>query len=184
MSTRLILLAHGAVGLMREGGFPHPDAPLDAGGRAKIEALVWRGARATRMFHGPEAASRETAMLLRVAAQPAAPLADADHGDWAGRRFGEIHDEAFAAWLADPAAGAPGGEPLESVTRRVGAWMDAQAAQDGSVAAVVSATVVRAAVAHALGIAAGATLRIDVAPLSTAEFSFNRVWRLQRLGDA
>ncbi|PZQ65416.1 MAG: histidine phosphatase family protein [Phenylobacterium zucineum] len=183
MSTRLILLAHGAVGLMREGGFPHPQAPLDASGRAKATATGWRGPRPRRAFHGTETASLETAALLGLDASPAAPLSDAGHGAWAGRAFAEIEAEALAAWLADPAAGTPGGEPLEAVRQRVGDWMDAQAAQDGTAAAVVSATVVRAAVAHVLGVAAAATLRIDVAPLSVAEFSFNRVWRLQRLGD-
>lgn len=182
MSTRLILLAHAGTRLMREGGFPAPDVGLDAGGLAKARA--YRAPKADRVFAGAGAAMQETAAAigLEPLAEPA--LDEADHGLWTGRTFADVAGtdaERFAAWMAGPAAGAPGGEALDATRRRISVWMDRQATDGGVVLAVTSASVVRAALVHALDIPAAATLRIDVAPLSTAELSFNRIWRLQRL---
>jgi len=182
VSTRLIMLAHAGTRLMREGGFPAPGVGLDTGGLAKAQA--YRAPKADRVFVGADVAMRETAAATGLEALTEPALDEADHGPWAGRTFAEIADaeaERFAAWMAHPATGAPGGEPLDTVRRRVGAWMDRQAAEGGVVLAITSASVVRAALAHALDIPATAALRIDVAPLSTAELSFNRLWRLQRL---
>jgi broad specificity phosphatase PhoE len=49
---------------------------------------------------------------------------------------------------------------------------------------VTHPTVIRAALAHALGIPLPAALAIDVAPLSRTRLSFNRSWRLHSLTPA
>lgn len=184
MSTKLILIAHAGTRPMRVGGFPSPDVGLDDGGIAKADAYRLAVAPPERVFSGRDVAMAETAHRLHLEAVPDPALAEAAHGTWAGHTFEEVMataPQAFSAWLADPAAGVPGGEGLEDVRRRVGGWMDDQTRTDGAVMGVTSATVIRAAIAYALDIPTAATLRIDIAPLSAAEFSFNRVWRLQRL---
>jgi broad specificity phosphatase PhoE len=182
VSTRLILIAHAGTRLMREGGFPAPDVGLDEGGVAKVRAH--RAPAADRVLVGEDATMRETVAALGLTADVERALSEAGHGAWAGRAFADVAStdaETFAAWMASPATGAPNGEALDAVRERVGAWMDRQAETAGTVLAVTSASVIRAAIAHVLDAPIAATLRIDIAPLCAAEFSFNRVWRLQRL---
>ena len=182
MSTRLILLAHAGTRLMRKGGFPASDIGLDDGGLAKVSA--YRPPAAQRVLHGVDMAMAQTAETLGLNALVVPALNDAAHGSWSGRTFEEVmasDADGFAAWIAAPAAGTPDGESLTDVRRRVGPWMDGEAQAGHTILAITSATVVRAAIAHALDIPAAATLSVDVAPLTAAEFSFNRRWRLQRL---
>ena len=68
------------------------------------------------------------------------------------------------AWLTDPGFAPPGGESLTAVRDRAGAWLDAQAGR--TLVAVAHATVVRAALAHALDLPADGIWRLDVAPLA------------------
>ena len=165
---------------MRQGAFPAPDEPPDAGGLQRLTGRAWTGGG----FASPARAARETAERLGVAARADEALRDIDHGAWTGRSFTEVQAAepgAFAAWLADPAVGAPGGEGLAAVCARVRPWLAARAEAGGRTIAVTHPMVVRAAVAAALDLPPPAVLRIDVAPLSTLTLSFNRVWRLQAL---
>ena len=132
----------------------------------------------------PWRSARETANAIGVAAEIAAPLANLDHGRWSGRGFGAImaeEPEALAQWLADPASGAPEGESMTAAKTRIGPWLDALAETNVSHAAITHPMMIRAALAHALGLPLAATLSIDIAPLSRALLSFNRKWRLQGL---
>lgn len=162
---------------MRAGGFPAPDEPLDAAGAQAAAALR---ALAGEVLTSPAPAARQTAEALGGGAVDEA-LRDIHHGAWTGRRFAEIAPAELAGWIADPAAGAPGGEPLEAVVERIRPWLEARSAASEAVIAVTHPMVIRAALAGALDLPAPAVMRIDIAPLSQARLSFNGVWRLQAL---
>ena len=87
-----------------------------------------------------------------------------------------------AAWLRDPAAAPHGGESLIALIERVATWLDAQAATPGRIVAVTHASVIRAAIVHAMGAAPRCFWRIDVAPLSFTRLSANNGrWTLASL---
>lgn len=67
------------------------------------------------------------------------------------------------------------------LTARVGGWLDTVRNTGAPLLAITHAAVIRAALAHALGLPVAATLAIDVAPLSRTTLSFNDRWRLQEL---
>lgn len=166
---------------MREGAFPDPEEPLDAGGLDKARELAIRPTP-ERVVVAPAQATRQTAEAMGLAADVEPVLADMDWGAWCGRVLAELQeDEALMAWLRDPASGAPGGETFAQVVARVAAWMDRLAAGEGRVLAITHPNVIRATLAHALGIPAESAFRIDIAPLTAVTLSFNRVWRLQGL---
>lgn len=167
---------------MREGGFPTRDEPLDDGGLRKAAGLVSVGSNAGLLFSAPEHAARQTAEALGGEPGIEEALRDLDHGDWTGRRFAEVHaadPEAFAGWIADPAAGAPGGECFADAAARVGDWLSDMARLESAIRAVAGPSIIRILVALAIDIPIAAALRIDIAPLSATTLSFNRGWRLQ-----
>lgn len=182
MATTLLLLCIASTSSSRQGRFPDPEEPLDAAG-AREAARFRPGDRfAARAVRSPARAAAETATAMGLTAHVEPALADLDHGSWTGLPFDEIAPQAMAAWLADPAQGTPGGETMEQARQRIGAWIDAMAGRDAPVCAITHPMIVRAALAHALGMPFSAALAIDLAPLSRAELSFNRSWRLRALG--
>lgn len=179
LATTVILLCAGATRMSRRGGFPAPGEPLDAAGRRDAARLALPARFQSHVAVSPIAAARETAQVLELAGTEEPALADIDHGRWAGRDFSELAPGDLAAWLADPVAGAPGGETLEAVRLRVGEWLDGLPGQDRPICAITHASTIRAALAHALGIPIATTLAIDFAPLSRTVLSFHNTWRLQ-----
>jgi broad specificity phosphatase PhoE len=184
LPVRLTLLRHGATVSMRQAGFPAPDEALDTAGAMK--AAAWRpdGGRPDQVLASPARAAMETARRIGLEAAQEPALADMDAGAWAGHSLEDLNataPAALAAWVRNPAAGAPDGESFADVTRRVGDWMDGLRDRDQRVLAITHAMVLRAAIAHALGLPAEGALRIDIAPLAAATLSFNGVWRLQAL---
>lgn len=177
LSARLVLVCHAATPSMRTGGFASPDEPLDEAG---VRAVARLQPSKTTVLTSPALAARQTAAAFGEGAIEDA-LRDIDHGAWTGRTFAELDPAALVAWLADPAAGAPGGEPLAAVVARLGVWLAATAERTAPLIAVTHPMVIRAALAAALELPPAATLRIDIAPLSQMQLSFNRVWRLQGL---
>jgi len=185
LATTVILLCAATTRSSRIGGFAGRDEPLDEPGRAAAAAFMLDPRFRARVHASPALSAMQTAAALEVEGSATPALADIDHGRWAGRSFAQVHDDApdaFARWLADPTAATPGGEAMDDVARRVGAWLDAVAAEDGPVLAITHATVIRAALAQALFLPLRSTLAIDIAPLARVELSFNRIWRLQALG--
>jgi broad specificity phosphatase PhoE len=181
MTTRLVLLCAGGTASARAGGFPDPAEPLDEGGRAKAAALALVGPAADRCWTSPARAACETAELVGVTAAIESALRDIDHGEWTGRAFGDIDPAALTAWLAAPDQATPGGEAMAALVERVGRWLDTVGEEGGAALAISHAAVIRAALAHALGLPAAATLAIDVAPLSATVLSHHGRWRLQEL---
>jgi broad specificity phosphatase PhoE len=186
LPTSLLLLCAGGTRSSRIGGFSASDEPLDEGGvRVAARCLLPDRFRANVLV-SPMRSSLETAAALELDVRQEPALSDIDHGAWAGRSFDEIHSsepEAFSAWIADPSPGAPGGESMEAAKQRVGEWLDRMAPADAPICGITHATIIRAALAHAIDIPLHSTLSIDIAPLSRVMLSFNRRWRLT-LGSA
>lgn len=166
---------------MRAGAFPAPDEALDEAG---LRRALTRRIDGSAWLTSPAVAARQTTEALHVTAEVEDALRDIDHGAWAGSTFEAVQaaDPAgLAAWLADPARGAPGGEGLEDVRARVAPWLQRQAQALSPIVAVTHPMVIRAAVAEALDMPSTAALRIDIAPLAAVALSFDRLWRLQAI---
>jgi broad specificity phosphatase PhoE len=176
---RLVLVRHAPTASTRAAAFPRDDEGLDADGRAAAAALVLpRGdalcSPARRCLETAEAAGLEPVL------EPA--LAECDFGEWAGRTLADLEPAAARAWMADPDAAPHGGEALRAFAARVAAWLDGQAATDGSVVAITHGGVVKAAIVAALGAPLEAFWRVDVAPLALAELhAHGGRWTLTRV---
>lgn len=160
---------------------------LDARSAAAMEA--WRErwlariGRSARVIASPAAIAVATARAAGFAAagiERSHALAEAGFGAWQGRRLADIAQEApdaLAAWTRDAAFRPPGGESFDDVRARLGAWLDALASQSPSssssspsspcetVVAFASASVLRAAILHALEAPSASWRAIEIAPL-------------------
>ncbi|SDC41728.1 histidine phosphatase family protein [Paraburkholderia lycopersici] len=187
MPTTVWLVSHAANAALRSGIFPHARASGGDAGQAldarAIEALdAWRarwhvrladgdGGAAPRVLTSPAAIARASAQAagFHDAAQSDA-LADAAYGAWQGKRLMDLArdaPEALAAWTRDPGFRPPGGgESFDDVRLRVSAWLDAHAHSERRVVAFTHATVIRAAILHALGAPSACFRSVDIAPLA------------------
>ncbi|MGO1078552.1 histidine phosphatase family protein [Inquilinus sp. CA228] len=189
MPTSLTLICHGATAATRSGAFP-VDEPLEERALARAAALRPAIRRADRAWTSPALRARQTAAALGLDAMEEPALGDVDPGRWAGRRLQEIQAEepdGVIAWLADPEAAPHGGEALSALLRRAAAWLDVRAGDGGHGIAVTHASVIRAAILHALGAPASSFWCIDIAPLSVVELSHDGrrwAWRASSLPSA
>jgi broad specificity phosphatase PhoE len=129
----------------------------------------------------PDLRSRQTAEGLGLPGDIDPALRDADYGTWAGKSPMDLSTEDLAQWLSDPDSAPHGGESFSAVLRRVGEWLDRRTTTKGRFIAITHPVIVRAAIAHTIGVGAGAFQSIDVAPLSAAVLSFSNRWRLRSL---
>lgn len=185
LPTRLMLICQSATRSMREGGFPRADEPLDAGGLRKAAEARIRLPERARVLTSPALAARQTVEALGLQAQVDANLSDQDFGSWSGRSLeavGAVASEALTQWIADPASGAPDGEPFTALSERTAAFLaDCQGTPD-LVVGVTHPMTLRALLAVALGMPPAATFRIDLPPLCEVALSFQGVWRLNGIG--
>jgi broad specificity phosphatase PhoE len=195
-TTRLRLLCHAATSAVRTSAFP-ADEPIDPQGQQKLVALPFRLNHADRTWTSPALRARQTAQGLGLDAAIAPLLRDCDYGRWAGRAFDDVQaqePEAIAEWLRDLASAPHGGESTLSFIQRVANWLDAQNGAPERIVAVTHASVIRAAIVHAIQAPPQSFWRIDVAPLSLTRLSgANGRWTLasiermegkQNFGDA
>lgn len=94
-------------------------------------------------------------------------LADPGYGTWRGLSLAEVaarDPDGLRAWLTDPGAAPHGGESLADLRRRAGAWLETRAGL--RTVAIAHPVVIRAALAHALGLPDAAVWQLEVAPLS------------------
>ena len=173
MTIRLHLLCAASTSAIRSASFPSNE-PLDKEGRKALAAFAGSLPLFSKALVSPDLPAVQTAEGLQLSAATDPRLRDCDFGRWAGQSLGAIHDAepgALAAWLSDPAAAPHGGESFADVMVRVQAWMDGLLDGSGSVLAITHPTVIRAAIASALGANPAALRRIDVAPLTRAKLS-------------
>ncbi|QGZ61765.1 histidine phosphatase family protein [Paraburkholderia acidisoli] len=188
-------------GVAEDGASEAPEA-LDAcaseaigAWRARWLASIGDGAR---VVASPAPIARATARAAVCA--PAAAMeiercdaiAEAHFGAWQGQRLVDIAREtpaALAAWTRDPAFAPPGGgESFDDLRRRVAAWLDGlrhpadvgtHARTEARIVAFTHASVIRAALLHALGAPSAGFRAIEIAPLDVAVLRAGRegwVW--------
>jgi broad specificity phosphatase PhoE len=162
------------------------DEPLDAHGLRDATALAGHLPHADRCRASPELRTRQTAEALQLNADMAPMLRDCDYGRWRRRSFDEVNaqePEAAAAWLRDPSATPHGGESILDLMKRVAEWLAGEQAGHRQSIVVTHATIIRAAIVHAIEAAPQSFWRIDIAPLSITRLSDARgLWNLASAG--
>ncbi|TLQ42719.1 histidine phosphatase family protein [Streptomyces marianii] len=163
MSLRLTFLCAPSVEGTRGPAFG--DVPLD--GRARRAAANAKTALPpySLALRAPSARCAQTAEALGVAAAPEDALRDLDRGTWNGRTHADIRAEdphGLSTWLTDPDAAPHGGESVGRLCRRTASWLEALPDDVGRVLAITEASVVRAALVHALSAPARAFLHLDL----------------------
>ncbi len=185
MTTRLNLICHASTTAVRTAAFPG-DEPLDVHGQKKSAALPRGRLRADRYLTSPALRAIQTANAMKIVAMVEPMLRDCDFGRWSGRTLDEVQaeePEGVVDWLRDPTAAPHGGESVLALIERVAAWLDAQAAAPGKIVAITHASVIRAAIVHAIEAGPGSFWRIDVAPLSLTRLHANNGrWTLASVG--
>ena len=176
MTIRLKLVCHAPTSAVRTSAFP-ADEPVDAQGLQKLAGFSGRLGHVDRCWTSPALRAGQTAVALRLDAVAEPLLRDCDYGAWTGRTLEDVHahePEAIAEWLGDPEAVPHGGESIADLLKRVATWLDVQGGAEGRVVAVTHATVIRAAVIHAIKATPLSFWRIDIAPLSVTTLSGNQ----------
>jgi probable phosphomutase (TIGR03848 family) len=177
-ATTLVLLRHATTAATgtRLGGWK-PGVHLDAGGRAQAEAAARRLARlpVTAVYSSPLERTRETAAVvarthgLRVRIDR--DLGEVEYGDWTDRPLSRLRR--LAAWQVvqrTPSRMAfPGGGTIRGAqARAVDATERLAAAHPGGTLVLVShADVIKAVVAHHLGMGLDLFQRLVVSPASS-----------------
>lgn len=174
MTTRLDLIAHGASEATRAARFPEGAEAIAPSAAVALKALRGRLGSYGRVWTAPARAARETVSALGFEADVDPSLRDADYGRWRGLTLKDVaarEPDAFAEWARDPSAAPHGGELLNALIERAGAWLARSLTQDGAALAVSHGSFVRAAIVSALGADASAFWRIEAAPLAVARLS-------------
>jgi broad specificity phosphatase PhoE len=188
MPTTVWLVSHAANAALRSGTFPlAPEAGDDdfeqaldaravealAAWRARWHARLSRGdanGQAPRVVTSPAAIARASAKAAGFESTSDAALAEAAYGAWQGKRLTELAREAptaLASWTRDPSFRPPGGgESFDDMRERVSAWLDALPESASGVVAFTHASVIRAAVLHALDAPSAAFRSVEIAPLA------------------
>lgn len=175
MAARLTLICHASTDAVRKAAFP-ADEPIDRRDEAAAAELAKRLPRADQCWTSPELRARQTAQLLTLDATALPELRDCDYGAWKGHTFEELlarDPKGIDTWLRDPAAAPHGGESLASLMQRVAHWLDGEKTVDRRSILVTHASVIRAAIVHAVDAAPKSFWRIDVTPLSVTRLSGN-----------
>lgn len=127
----------------------------------------------------PVQRARETAQAIVAGRGLAVDIAEAldeiDFGDWTGRAFDALAgDPDWHHWNAHRvSATPPRGESMAAAQARVIAYLEALAARHPgeSVAVVTHCDIIRAALAHVLGLSLDAVHRFDVDPASISSIA-------------
>jgi broad specificity phosphatase PhoE len=185
MTARLILISHASTDAVRRSAFP-ADEPLDRRGKARAATLAGHLPSADRYWASPELRTRQTAEALQLKATAQSMLGDCDYGTWKGCSFSDVlarEPHAVSYWLRDPTAAPHGGESLASLMQRVAQWLDAEKAMHHRAILITHASIIRAAIVHAIEAAPQSFWRIDIAPLSMTRLSgANGRWNLTSAG--
>lgn len=194
MTTVLLVrhASHGHVGRIltgRSGG-----VGLSEAGRGEALALARRlgSDRLDAIHASPRERTLETAAVLAetrgIAVDTVEDLDEIDFGSWTGRSFAELEgDPDWRLWnetrsTARLPLGESMGEAQARIVRHLGTV--AETFSEGVVALVSHADMIKAAVAHVLGLTLDAIHRFDVDPASVTRLAVGR-WgaRLQSLNE-
>jgi len=185
MPTRITLICHGSTAATRQGHFPL-DESLEDKAKHQTAALKTALRRADCVWASPALCALQTAAALSFDPVTDASLRDCDYGRWAGRQLREVQGvepDGVAAWLSDPGAAPHGGESILDLLRRVAAWLDLHARDGGHGIAITHASVIRAAVIHAIAAPAHSFWHIDAGPLSVTDLRHDGLrWTWRAIG--
>ena len=170
------LVRHGSHDLLGKVLVGRGPVSLSAAGQAEAEAVaaVLVEAGLAAVVSSPRERALQTAAPiaaragLTVAVDPG--LDELDLGEWTGAQFGSLHDDprwrAFNVFRGSTRV--PGGEDMLAVqARAVASLLRLRAAHPGEAVAVVShSDVIKAVLAHFLGMPLDLMRRIEVAPAS------------------
>jgi broad specificity phosphatase PhoE len=176
--TVFLLVRHAAqddVGHVLAGRMP--GVHLGRAGRAQAAELGQRLKREPihAIHTSPRERTRETAEAIAAAAGLGQPevvdaLDEIDFGAWSGQSFDLLNDDPdFRRWNAIRSlARTPGGESMLDVQRRALLHMERVSAEAGerTIVLVSHADVIKAVVAHVLGLSADAWWRFEISPAS------------------
>jgi broad specificity phosphatase PhoE len=132
------------------------------------------------IYSGPLERVRETAepvaQQLRIPVQIAPELDELDMGEWTGRTFAELTDEPlWKAWNSfRSCTRVPGGELMLEVQARLLRKISRLSESDGCIALFSHGDVIRAALAHFLGLHLDFLFRIEVDPGSVSVVDLHR----------
>lgn len=154
----------------------------DTGNRlADAVAARLSGEAIERVEASPLERTMDTAQKIAAAAgcavEPAEALIEIDFGDWTGRSFDELEgDPGWRHWNERRAeACCPGGERMADAQARFVEHLFASAARhSGTIAMVTHCDIIRAGVAHVLGVSLDHVHRFEVAPASITELAIDR----------
>jgi probable phosphomutase (TIGR03848 family) len=179
MTTTLFLVRHAAhdlLGRVLTGRME--GVGLSAEGRVQAALLVERlaGESIAALYTSPLERTRETAAAIaaRLPLQPVVldGVVEVDYGDWSGTSFEDLaNDPRWSAWNASKSTlRPPGGESLIEVQcRAIGALEQVCAAHpDAAVAVISHGDVIKAALAHYLGLPLEGIARFEVSPASVS----------------
>jgi broad specificity phosphatase PhoE len=177
MTTTVLLVRHAAHDrLDRVLCGRMPGVTLGEAGCSQAATLAERlGCEAVAaVYASPLARARETAELiarrLGLEVQVVDALNEIDLGDWSGRSFEELRgDSHWQRWnTARSLTRPPGGETMLEAQVRVVAAVERLCAAhpEESIVVVSHADVIKAALAHYLGLPLDATARFEIAPAS------------------
>lgn len=175
--TRLIFIRHAATDYLQSHlAGRDANVHLSAAGKVQGERLASALKRQTiaKVYSSPQPRARETAEFLAELfgdkVRNAAELDEIDYGEWTGRTFEELRG--IAQWREFNSVRSctriPNGELMVEVQARVLAFIVrlCQGHPDMTVALVSHADVIRAALAHCLGMPLDLLLRLEVSPAS------------------
>lgn len=168
--------AHGQLDRRLSGRAPH--LSLSETGRAQAAALgrALADAGIDRVDASPLERTVETAAALPAPMRIVDDLIEIDMGRWTGQSFDALADDPdWDAWNAHRGtARIPGGESMAEAQARIAGYLDRVAAEDdGRTIAVVShSDMIRAGVAHVLGLPLDNLLRFDVDPASVTRMVY------------
>lgn len=171
-----------------------PEVHLSVAGRKQAEALVERLAPVPfeAVYSSPLERTMETASPLALARgleiQPLAELCEVDYGCWQGMSLGRLYKkkEWTAVRFSPSAVRFPGGESLREMQNRAAGAVErmALAYPQGTVAGFSHGDVIKAIVAHFVGMPLDMFQRLVVAPASITVLSMGELGaRLLRMND-
>lgn len=146
--------------------------PLSAEGLAQADAVARGIGPLTAVHSSPRERARQTAATIAAAAgtpvETVAELDEIDFGTWAGRSFADLDDDpAWSRWnRARATSTPPDGESMVAAQARAVAHVDRVVRSGGTVALVSHCDIIRAIVAHVLGLSLDRILSFDIDPAS------------------
>lgn len=181
MTATLFLARHASHGdlgrvLSGRGG----GGPLTNAGRQQAERLAERLAKEslTRIQSSPQRRAIETAAVVAertgLGIEEVSALDEIDFGQWTGLAFEDLAaDPAWMAWNQQRGRTCPpGGESIAAVAERTASHLERLARSDGDrVLCVSHCDVIRATIAHYLGLCLDHVLRFDVDPAALSILS-------------